>query len=200
VSQIDRGSSFLFAHWEGGGNTPPMLAVARRLLARGHRVRVISDPCNQDEVQAIGASFAPWTRAPHRADKSADSDLIHDWEVKSPLAMMGRLRDRLFCGPALAFAHDVLDEIGRASADVVVTSEMLFGAMLGAEAAGVPCVGLSPNVYLFPQPGVPPFGPGLQPATNPLARLRDRVIRTMTLREFGKGRSTRRGGRSASIR
>jgi MGT family glycosyltransferase len=179
--------SFLFAHWEGGGNTPPMLAVVRRLLARGHRVRVISDPCNRLEIETTGASFASWTRAPHRADKSCATDPLRDWEVKSPPAMIGRMRDRLFIGPALAYAHDVIDEIARVSPDVVVASEMLLGAMAGAEAAGVRCVGLSANVYLFPQPGVPPFGPGLQPATNTLGRFRDWIVRTIVLRTFGKG-------------
>jgi len=73
---------YLIAHWEGGGNTPPMLSVARRLLARGHQVRVISDPLNEDDVRAAGASFVSWTRAPHRSDKSIESDPLHDWEVK----------------------------------------------------------------------------------------------------------------------
>jgi len=45
---------FLFAHWEGGGNTPPMLALVRRLVGRGHEVRVIGDPCNLKEVEAAG--------------------------------------------------------------------------------------------------------------------------------------------------
>jgi MGT family glycosyltransferase len=182
--------SFLFAHWEGGGNTPPMLAVVRRLLARGHAVRAMSDPCNREEIEAAGASFSPWTRAPHRPDKSADTDLLRDWEVKSPPALIGRLRDRLFIGPALAYAQDLLDELVRFPADVVVTSEMLLGPMMGAEAAGIPCVALSANVYLFPLPGVPPFGPGFQPATSALGRLRDWAIRTMALREFGKGTHT----------
>ena len=167
MTRISPTRSFLFAHWEGGGNTPPMLAVVRRLLARGHTVRVISDPCNRTEVEETGASFAAWTRAPHRADKSSDTDPLRDWEVKSPPALIGRLRDHLFIGPALAQAQDVLDEVRRVSADVIVTSEMLFGPMVAAEAAGLPCVALSANVYLFPQPGVPPFGPGLQPATSP---------------------------------
>ena len=70
MTQTSPARSFLFAHWEGGGNTPPMLAVVRRLLARGHTVRVISDPCNRSEVEESGASFAAWTRAPHRVDKS----------------------------------------------------------------------------------------------------------------------------------
>ena len=179
--------AFLVAHWEGGGNTPPMLAVVRRLIARGHAVRVMSDPCNRAEVEAAGATFSPWTRAPHRADKSVGTDRIRDWEVTSPPALIGLMREHLFIGPSLAYAQDVLDELSRFPADVVVSSEMLLGAMAGAEAAGIPCVALSANVYLFPLPGVPPFGPGLQPATNALGRLRDWLIRTIVLREFGKG-------------
>jgi MGT family glycosyltransferase len=164
-----------------------MLAVARRLLARGHAVRVMSDPCNRDEVEAAGAAFSPWTRAPHRPDKSPETDPLRDWEATSPPAVLARLREHLFIGPSLAYAQDLLDELSRFPADVVVTSEMLLGVMAGAEAARVPCVALSANVYLFPLPGVPPFGPGLQPATNAFGRLRDWLIRTITLREFGKG-------------
>jgi MGT family glycosyltransferase len=183
-----RETRFLFAHWEGGGNTPPMLAVVRRLVARGHAVRVVSDPCNRAEVEATGATFVSWMRAPSRPDKSVETDLLRDWEVKSPPAMIGRLRERLFIGPSLAYAEDVLNELKQFPADVVVASEMLFGAMAGAEAAGVPCVGLSANVYLFPLPGVPPFGPGFLPATNVFGRVRDWVVKTVALREFGKGR------------
>jgi MGT family glycosyltransferase len=182
--------AFLVAHWEGGGNTPPMLAVVRRLIARAHTVRVISDPCNRAEVEQTGAAFISWTRAPHRGDKSPESDLIKDWEVPPGPAILGRLRDRIFIGPSLAYAQDILEQLNRSPADVVITSEMLFGPMVAAEAAAVPCVVLSANVYLFPREGVPPFGPGLMPATNVLARLRDRVIRMMTVREFGKGTAT----------
>ncbi len=178
---------FLFAHWEGGGNTPPMLAVVRRLVARGHEVRVLSDLCNQTEVESAGASFASWTRIPRRSDKSAESDPIKDWEVRSPLTLLGRLRDRLFVGPALAYAQDLLEELERFPADAVVTSEMLLGVMAAAESAGAPCVGLSPNIYMYPLPGVPPFGPGLQPAKGLPGRLRDALIRNFSLRIFGRG-------------
>jgi MGT family glycosyltransferase len=181
---------YLVAHWEGGGNTPPMLAVVRRLIARGHSVRVLSDPCNREDVEPTGASFSPWTRAPHRPDKSRGSDPIRDWEVKFPPAMIGRLRDRVFVGPSLAYAQDTVDELRRWPADVVVTNEMLLGAMAGAEAAGVPCVLVSPNVYLYPRPGVPPFGPGLMPARNGVERARDWVVRTLAMRTFGKETAT----------
>src|SRR5262245_31033525 len=178
---------FLFAHWEGGGNTPPMLAIVRRLVARGHEVRVLSDLCNQTEVESAGASFASWTRIPRRSDKSAESDPIKDWEVRSPLVLLRRLRDRLFVGPALAYAQDLLEERERFPANAVVTNEMLLGVMAAAESAGAPCVGLSANIYLYPLPGVPPFGPGLQLAKGLPGRLRDALVRNFSLRVFGRG-------------
>jgi UDP:flavonoid glycosyltransferase YjiC (YdhE family) len=164
-----------------------MLAIVRRLVARGHEVRVLSDLCNQTEVESTGASFASWTRLPLRADKSAESDPVKDWEVSSPLAVLGRLRDRLFVGPALAYAQDLLEELERFPANAVVTSEMLLGVMAAAESVGAPCVGMAANIYLYPLPGVPPFGPGLQPAKGLPGRLRDTLVRNFTLRIIGRG-------------
>jgi MGT family glycosyltransferase len=164
-----------------------MLALIGRLAKCGHAVRVLGDPCNHEEVESAGASFASWSRAPRRFDKSPASDPLRDWEVKSPPAMIGRLRDRLFVGPALDHAQDVLSELERFPADVIVTSEMLFGPMMAAEAAGIPCVALSANVYLFPRRGVPPFGPGLLPSSTAAGHVRDWIIRTMAMRAFGKG-------------
>jgi len=69
--------------------------------------------------------------------------------------------------------------------------------MAAAESAGLPCVALGANVYLFPRPGVPPFGPGLMPASNAAGRLRDWIIRTIALRVFGKGAATFNATRAA---
>ncbi|MEQ1884177.1 MAG: glycosyltransferase [Bryobacteraceae bacterium] len=178
---------FLFPHWEGGGNTPPMLSVARKLVGAGHAVRILSDECNRKEAEAAGASFTAWKRGAVRHDKSPESDPVRDWEVSSPPALLGRLRDRVFVGPALNRAQDVLDVMREFPADAVVTSEMLLGAMMGAERAGVPFVTLAANVCLFPLPGVPPFGPGLMPAEGIFGKIRDVFIAGMTKREFGKG-------------
>ena len=67
---------FLFTLWEGGGNVPPQLELARRLVARGHHVRVMSDLCNEAEARAAGCSFVAYTRAPSRPAKSAASTLL----------------------------------------------------------------------------------------------------------------------------
>ena len=179
--------SFLFTHWEGGGNTPPVFALVRRLRARGHRVYVLSDSCHREEVEALGASFGAWTRVPPRPDKSAQYDPLRDYEATSPIDLLGRLRDKMFVGPASAYARDVLDTVKRTDPDAIVTSEMQLGAMAAAESVRVPCVVLSPNIYLLPRRGVPPFGPGFQPLGGPIGALRDGLVRTMMVRTFGKG-------------
>lgn len=179
--------SFLFAHWEGGGNTPPMLSVARRLVNAGHTVRILSDACNRQEAEAAGASFTAWKRVRQRPDKSAETDPLRDWEASSPFALIAKLREHLLVGPALNYAIDVLEELKIFPADAIVTSEMLLGVMAAAEKTGIPSAALSANIYFYPLPSVPPFGPGLLPAKGALGQLRDFAIRTLSYREFGKG-------------
>lgn len=158
--------SFLFATWEGGGSVTPALTVARKLRARGHRVRVMSDRCNRPEAEAAGAGFIAWTRAPSRPDRSKDSDVFRDWEVSTPQGQIQRVMDRIMAGPALAYAEDVVAELKREPADLVVSSELLFGVMVGCEAVGQRFALLTCNISLFPMAGVPPVGPGLAPAAN----------------------------------
>jgi MGT family glycosyltransferase len=156
--------SFLFATWEGGGTVAPALTVARKLIARGHRVRLMSDRCNRTEAEAVGAVFIPWTRAPSRSDRSRDSCPTRDWEAASPPEVLLRAINAVWAGPALAYAKDLTEELRREPADLVVSSEMLFGVAAACEALGQRLALLTANVSLFPLPGTPPLGPGLPPA------------------------------------
>ena len=156
--------NFLLATWEGGGSVTPVLTVARKLADRGHRVRVMSDRVNRPEAEASGAAFIPWTRAPSRPDRSRDSDIMRDWEAANPQDGFVRVLHRIMAGPALAYAQDVIEELRREPADLVVSNEMLFGVPLGCEALGQKLALLTCNVSLFPMAGVPPLGPGLPPA------------------------------------
>lgn len=180
----------LFAMWDGGGTVPPELAVVRALVARGHDVRVIADAVLANDVRATGATHLAWTTAPQRHSSAAEDDFIRDWEVSNPLAAFARVRDRFFCGPAALFAADVQAELRGHRADVAVTSQMLFGAQIGAEASGVPVVMTCANVYSIPGMGQPMFGTGFKPARSPLGRARDRAVGAVMERLFDSGRDT----------
>jgi MGT family glycosyltransferase len=161
---MTRERNFLFTTWEGGGNVTPVLEGVRRLAARGHRVRFMSEECNRPEAEAAGATFVAWKTAPNRKDRSRDSQTANDWAAATPQeGLLSVIRD-VWCGPALAYARDVIAELRREPADLVVTSEGLFGVMAGCESLGQRFAILSPSISLAPLPGVPPLGPGLAPA------------------------------------
>jgi MGT family glycosyltransferase len=176
----------LAALWDGGGTVPAELGVVRRLVARGHRVTVLTDPPLERAVGAAGAGFRPWRRAPHRASAD-DPGIVDDVGCRTPLQVLDRLLERLVTGPAGAFAADVEDALDAHPADVLVADGALLGALVAAEARGLPSVALCPNVYLRPAPDLPPFGSGLRPAAGPAGRARDRVLAAATRRLWSRG-------------
>ena len=106
-------SEFLFANWEAGGNVPPTLGAVRRLVARGHLVRVLADDVLGPEIIAAGAAFVPWRRAPNRPDRTPASDPLRDWEAEGEGGGLIRLFDRIAIGAAAAYATDTVEELRR---------------------------------------------------------------------------------------
>jgi MGT family glycosyltransferase len=147
---------FLLASWGTSGNLNPLLTAARQLRRRGHNVRLIADPVMRDQVKAAGFEPITWNRAPigNAADPTDFSDK-QDW-----------LRQAVF-GPAVDYATDILDEISRVPTDALLCIDVLFGAVLGAKAAGLPVAMLSPHICIKPLPGMPPAASGLAPAKTP---------------------------------
>ncbi|MGR4866823.1 glycosyltransferase [Caulobacter sp. LARHSG274] len=158
---------YLFTTWEGGGHVQPMLLVARDLAARGHEVLVLSDPCNAPDAAALSTPFRAWTTAPVQTGKTREDDRLKDHEADNPLAVIQRLLDRVMSGPALAYAQDTLAAIDAFAPDVVVSQELLLGAMAAAEARRLPLALLAANIWSLPtMPGAPPFGAGMLPAAS----------------------------------
>jgi MGT family glycosyltransferase len=181
-------SSFLFCAWDGGGAVFPTLSLARALAERGHDVRVLGDAVLRAEIEAIGARPITWTRAPHRTVRTVESDLFRDWEARTPAGAFARIRDRLMFGRAADVARDVLDELERRPADVVVSEPMLAGSLIAGEAVGVPVAMILTTVDAFPAEGRPAFGPGFRPPAGRLGRLRDRALTRVMRASWNRGK------------
>ena len=172
VARPDRDVSprtYLFTLTDAGGTVPPEMGVVRRLVERGHRVTVVADESIADQVRRSGAAHLPSTPNP--------ADELRDWELKSPTSIARATSEYLMTGPAPGQAADTIAAIDAIRPDLVVASSVAIGAMIGAEARGVPFDVLIPNAYPWPAEGMPPFGAGMSPARGPLGRLRDRVAR-----------------------
>jgi len=178
--------SYLFALVDGGGTVPPELGVVRRLVERGHDVVVLAEDSMRDDVRVTGATFRPWTAAPNRPSRRPEDDPYRDWECKNTLQLFARLMEKQFAGPAPDYAADVTAALSERRTDLVLCSFFAYGAMVAAEAAGVPFDVLVPNAYLFPARGMPPVGLGLRPAKGRLGRLRDRAINGVTIRQWDR--------------
>jgi MGT family glycosyltransferase len=178
---------YLFALVDGGGTVPPELGTVRRLVERGHRVTVLGDDSMAADVALVGAAYRPWTEAPNKRSRRAEDATYRDWECKNPMQLFQMILDEQFVGPAPGYAADVTAAIEADRPDLVVCSFFCVGAMVAAEAAGLPYDLLFPNPYMLPAKGMPPMGMGLLPATGPLGRMRDRAIGGFTGRLWAKG-------------
>jgi len=188
---------FLLTLWEGGGNVPPELGVAARLIARGHDVHVLADPTIGPAAMAAGCTFSPWRRAPHRTSLDPAQDPIKDWETKNPLVMLSRARDRFIAGPAAGFAADTSAAIDVHRPHVVVPDAFLFGSIIAAQAASLPIALLVPNIWMLPTSGTPAIGPGFALAKTALGRTRDAAMLAIVNRVLGAGLPAINEARSA---
>jgi MGT family glycosyltransferase len=188
---------FLLAMWEGGGTVPPELGVADRLAAAGHEIHVLGDPILRDRAEASGHGFTPWQAPPHRSTLDPDDDVFRDWELSNPLAMLRNARDAYMAGPAREFADETVAAIDAERPDAVLADAFILGAMVGAQACGLPVGVLMPNIWMLPTPGLTPVGPGFAPAKTFLGRTRDALVRTMANRIFDRGLPALNGARAA---
>lgn len=170
--------TYLFVLTDAGGTVPPELGVVRRIVARGHRVTVLAEASMADQVRQTGAAYL------HGSGHAPGE--FRDWELKTPTSLARGMAEYMISGPAPVQARDTVAAIEETRPDLVVTSAFAVGAMIAAEARGVPFDVLLPNVYPLPAEGMPPFGAGLSPAQGPLGRLRDRVLSTASRRLFDR--------------
>ncbi len=178
---------YLLATWEGGGVVPPEIGLARRLIARGHEVRVLACPAVEQAARSAGCEFSPWVTAPHKHSLAPEEDLLRDWEFSNLFKLFEHALDVFVCGPAGKFAADTLDVLEKHPADVVLSDMILFGPQIAAERAKLPLGVLVPNISMRPAPGVPPMGPGFSRAKGPLGWLRDALVRAIAARMWRKG-------------
>ena len=168
---MNRVLSFLFVTWDGGGNVPPVLGLAARLIQRGHRVCILTEPCLQAAVLAIGADYQPFKKHFTRDDSRVD--LIKDWNAK-PLSIPSV--ENILIRPAYDVARETLALLQEKPIDILVADFMMPGALLAAEFAGIKRVALFHMPEYLPGPGRPPGGMGLLPSSSLAGRLRDKVL------------------------
>ena len=116
---------FLFVTWEGGGNQWPTLAIARALVDHGHRVRIAGYDSQQQPLAKMGFDAALLRRG---GSKPTGPDPLR------------AVFEGVFCNRG--HIADVAEQAADFGPDVLVIDCLLFGALAGAEAVGLPAATL----------------------------------------------------------
>ena len=148
---------YLMVTWDGAGNLVSTLGIARTLVADGHDVRMMGHASIQERSGDQGTRFTAFTPA-------ADWDPL---EVPTTFEEeMEMIRGRLSFNPAIG--ADVLAELEREPADVLVVDCMLFTALSAAEASGLPTATLVHTPYTIFRGGplVEMFAVGIPPLND----------------------------------
>jgi hypothetical protein len=107
---------FLFVLRDGGGTVPPELALARRVAAAGHQVRILAPRSLQGKVEGAGCSFLPYRRSPDRDPRQPTAE----GRAGSPAATV--------ISASRPYADDVQEALDAMPADVIAADYILFGA------------------------------------------------------------------------
>lgn len=157
------------------GHLYPIMGPATELARRGNDVHVVTLADEVDLVRSQGL-FA------EAMDPAIEAREMDDYKGKNPVDALTRSL-AAFGERAPLDRADLRKAIERVQPDVLVVDTNSWGALAAAEASGLPWSSFMPYFTPLPSRDAPPFGPGLAPATGPLGRLRDQVLRPIT---FGK--------------
>lgn len=134
-------SRVLFLTWDGAGNQPPAVAMARVLESRGHKVTFAGYKNQRDYFTRRGFEF---TLLQHSAATWREDDREHMFAVK---------RDAVWA----SFDHldDVPQLLSRQRYDALIVDCLMFGALAAAEKIQLSTVAL---VHSAPGALMPPHG------------------------------------------
>lgn len=155
----------------------PLTAVARYLVARGHRVRFLTGSNYRGAVESTGATYLP---LPAEADYD-DTDMDAAFPDRVGRSGLDGIRwdaSNIFLRPAAAQLRAVDEALAAEHVDVVlVESTFVAAALLLLRKKRPPLVYLGLTPLALPSVDTASFGLGVQPLRGPLGRVRNRLLR-----------------------
>lgn len=117
-------SEIVFLTLDGGGNVSPVVPIARELVGRGHRVRVMGAPAQQEPLAAEGLNVTAYRAARGWSPRTATGP-------SGAVGFARLLSDR-------GYADDLAELVRQRPADVVVMDALMPASIAAATADGLP--------------------------------------------------------------
>ncbi|WP_448809510.1 glycosyltransferase [Agromyces bauzanensis] len=118
-------STYAFVTVDGGGNTPPTLAIAAELRRRGHEVHVLGQERQRDPAAAAGCAFTPL-------------DALAFWNMAVRRSVPTAIGEAARLGADRGLEEEVHERVRGIGADAAVVDCLMPSSVRGARRAGVP--------------------------------------------------------------
>ncbi len=155
------------------GRLYPLVPTLRILADRGHRVTVRSGAAEVDVVRSLRIDAHLLSPALARFEAT-------DWQARTRFGALIRALNQ-FGRRATAQAQDLRRVIDIEHPDVVIVDETSWGAAAAAESSGLPWAFSVPSPLPITSRDAPPFGLGLTPRHDAVGRVRDALVRPLTV-------------------
>ena len=162
-------------------HTRNALPIVARLVERGHEVAWFASRHFHDDVEAVGATPVPYGRTRDFDGERLLEEFPQLAGLRGPRAI-GRAYADVFVGEARNRIADLSALLAEQPVDVILCDGLSYGVSLLAEVHGVPYATIGDGPIAHAHGPTPAFGPGFQPMSGPLSRLRNHAVRTATRR------------------
>jgi MGT family glycosyltransferase len=153
------------------GHLYPIVDTALALARLGHSLSIRTLANEMGVVEAVGLRAAP-------IDPRIEALSLTDWQASTPIGSISQAFG-VFVARAAIEVEDVRRAVDEERPDCLLIDTNCWGAQAAAQKSGVPWATWHPFPLPVPSVDAPPFGPGLRPATGPLGRIRDRILRPL---------------------
>ena len=160
------------------GHLYPLVPILDELAGRGHEIAIRTLASQVPLMRDRGFAAAPIS--------TRVEELVHDdYQARTPQGGLRRAVAK-FAARAEYEVSDLRAAIDVERPDAILVDAMSWGASATAAAWDGPWAQWFPYPLPVPSRDVPPFGPGLRPASGSVGRLRDRVLRPLMLSSMDK--------------
>lgn len=171
----------LIVTWDGGGNLPPALGIAREIARRGGDVRFLGNAVQRTAVEAAGFRFEAYREG-------------RDYTSSLPRSTVGGVRDLTGLFADRGVGRDAIASVSTEPVDLVVVDCLLWGAIVELSAHNIPVVSLvhSQAAYFRSNARGPVGIISRLRGTDPLAAERAAALTLVTTRDDIEPPSARR--------
>jgi MGT family glycosyltransferase len=163
--------SYLFVTIDGGGNVPPVFGLAMRLLDKGHKVFVLTEPCLEMPIKNLGLGYFSFNR--HYTRTNRKEDICKDWNAKP---FEKPVFENIVFGPAQIAIDETIQVLKENPVDVLVVDCLLPPVLIAGEVLNIPRVLLFHMPEYLPGPNRPPGVMGLLPGRGLMGKWRDKLL------------------------